>query len=130
MHVQSLSTCFVTDKVDQCRDFYTQYFGARPIFDSGWYLTLQFDGGQALSFIAPQEGMTAFTGAGVMLNVNVADVDAEAAKLESLGLTIAMPLEDHPWGDRGFAVVDPIGNSVYMYSDRPLSEEFLAFKLD
>ncbi len=36
----------------------------------------------------------------------------------------AMPLEDHPWGDRGFSVIDPIGNSVYVYSDREPSDEF------
>jgi len=35
-----------------------------------------------------------------------------------------MPLEDHPWGDRGFSVMDPIGNSVCIYSDREPSEEF------
>lgn len=29
-----------------------------------------------------------------------------------------------PWGDRGFSVIDPIGNSVYIYSDREPSEEF------
>jgi len=29
----------------------------------------------------------------------------------------------HPWGDRGFSVIDPIGNSEYIYSDREPSDE-------
>ena len=31
---------------------------------------------------------------------------------------------NHPWGDRGFSVIDPIGNSVYIYSDREPTDEF------
>jgi uncharacterized glyoxalase superfamily protein PhnB len=59
-----------------------------------------------------------------MLNFKVEDVDAEHARLMKAGLETAMPLEDHPWGDRGFSVIDPIGNSVYIYSDREPSYEF------
>ncbi|HHE31630.1 MAG TPA: glyoxalase [Chlorobaculum parvum] len=72
----------------------------------------------------PQEGMPVFGGEGVMLNFSVDDVDAEYARLTGAGLQTAMPLEDHPWGDRGFSVIDPIGNSVYIYSDREPSVEF------
>jgi hypothetical protein len=54
----------------------------------------------------------------------VDDVDAEHERLMAAGLETAMPLEDHPWGDRGFSVIDPIGNSVYLYSDREPSDEF------
>ncbi len=68
--------------------------------------------------------MPVFGGAGVMLNFKVDDVDSEYARLSQSGLTVAMPLEDHPWGDRGFSVTDPIGNSVYIYSDREPSDEF------
>lgn len=72
----------------------------------------------------PQENMPTFGGAGVMLNFKVDDVDAEYARLTESGLQAAMPLEDHPWGDRGFSVIDPIGNSVYIYSDREPADEF------
>ena len=72
----------------------------------------------------PQENMPTFGGAGVMLNFKVDDVNAEHTRLTKAGLQTAMPLEDHPWGDRGFSVIDPIGNSVYIYSDREPSDEF------
>ena len=80
--------------------------------------------GPEICFIQPQENTPVFDGKGVMLNFNVDDVDAEYSRLTKAGLQIAMPLEDHPWGDRGFSVIDPIGNSVYVYSEREPSAEF------
>ena len=77
----------------------------------------------------PQEGMPVFAGTGVMLNFKVDDVDAEHARLVEAGLKVAMPLEDHPWGDRGFSVTDPIGNSVYLFSDREPADEFKQYYL-
>ena len=59
-----------------------------------------------------------------MLNFKVDDVDSEYSRLTKEQLEVAMPLEDHPWGDRGFSVIDPIGNTVYIYSDREPSKEF------
>jgi uncharacterized glyoxalase superfamily protein PhnB len=41
-----------------------------------------------------------------------------------------MPLEDHPWGDRGFSIVDPIGTSIYIYADREPSEEYKKYVTD
>lgn len=80
--------------------------------------------GASIQFMEPQGDMPTYTGAGVTLNFSVEDVDKEYKRLMKAGLSEAMPLEDHPWGDRGFSVIDPIGNSVYFYSDREPSEEF------
>ncbi|PID27628.1 MAG: glyoxalase [Candidatus Cloacimonadota bacterium] len=78
----------------------------------------------------PQEGMSAFNGAGVMLNFKVKDADEEHKKLSESGLEIAIPLEDHPWGDRGFSIIDPIGNAVYIYSYREPTDEFKQYFKD
>lgn len=128
MKTKSLSTCFCTHEVDKCRDFYVDYFSSKIIFDCGWYLRLKIGGdGPELCFIQPQENMTTFSGTGVMLNFDVADVDSEYFRLSESGLKVAMPLEDHPWGDRGFSVIDPIGNSVYIYSLREPADAFKQF---
>lgn len=125
MKTNELSTCFCTDDVDACREFYTRYFSAKAIFDCGWYVNLCIDkNGSTIQFTQPQESMPTFGGAGVVLNFKVDDVDTEYSRLTESGLKIAMPLEDHPWGDRGFSVIDPIGNSVYIYSDREPTDEF------
>lgn len=126
MQTKELSTCFCTDKVDDCRDYYQKFFAAETVFDCGWYVTLKIGGqdGPEISFIQPQEGMPVFGGSGVMLNFKVDDVDSEHERLVKSELEIMMPIEDHPWGDRGFSVADPIGNSVYIYSDREPSADF------
>jgi uncharacterized glyoxalase superfamily protein PhnB len=125
MKTKELSTCFCTNEVDACREFYQLYFSAKPIFDCGWYINLRIGtDGPSLQFMQPQPGMPTFGGTGVMLNFKVDNVDAEHVRLTDAGLKTLMPLEDHPWGDRGFSVVDPIGNSIYVYSDREPSDEF------
>jgi len=125
MKTLELSTCFCTSGVRECRDFYQKYFSATVIFDCGWYLNLRIgQDGPSIQFMEPQGQMQAYAGAGVTLNFRVDDVDAEHARLAGAGLEMVMPLDDHPWGDRGFSVMDPIGNSIYVYSEREPSEEY------
>lgn len=125
MKTKELSTCFCTNDLDTCREFYKNYFSAEIIFDCGWYVNLCIGGdSHNIQFMHPQKDMPVFAGTGVMLNFKVDDVDAEHQRLTSAGLKTIMPLEDHAWGDRGFSVIDPIGNSIYIYSDREPSDEF------
>ncbi|MDR2154365.1 MAG: VOC family protein [Burkholderiaceae bacterium] len=124
MLVQSLSPCITTPKVEESRDFYVKHFAARITFDCGWYVNLEFGQGATLQFMAPQPGQPVCNPAGLTYNFRVADVDAEFRALTASGLTAIMPLEDHPWGDRGFAVQDPNGVVLYIYSDREPSAEF------
>ncbi len=59
-----------------------------------------------------------------MYNFLVENVDQEYQKLTDSGLTVIVPIEDHPWGDRGFAIQDPNGISLYIHSEREPGEEF------
>jgi uncharacterized glyoxalase superfamily protein PhnB len=125
MKAHSLSPCFCTTSVAACRDFYQQHLGARVTFDCGWYLNMTLGSqGASIQFMEPQGDMPVYTGAGVTLNIAVDDVDAEHKRLMAAGLSELMPLADHPWGDRGFSIADPIGNSVYIYSDREPAKDF------
>jgi uncharacterized glyoxalase superfamily protein PhnB len=125
MKTTELSTCFVTRHVDACREFYERHFSAKAVFDSGWYVNVRIgEDGPSMQFMQPREDMPEYSGNGVMLNFRVDDVDEEHRRLEAAGLQIVMPLEDHPWGDRGFSITDPIGNTLYIYSDRDPSDEF------
>ncbi|SDP68935.1 VOC family protein [Desulforhopalus singaporensis] len=125
MDITQLSSCFCTKNVGQCRDFYQKYLGAKITFDCGWYLNMVIGSqGATIQFMEPQGDMPVYAGVGVTLNFAVDDVDAEYQRLMAAGLSVVMPLEDHPWGDRGFSVTDPIGNSIYIYSDREPSDEF------
>ena len=121
----TLSPCITTDKVAESRDFYIKHFRAKVTFDCGWYLNLELGKETtSLQFMAPQSDQPLCNPAGLTYNFQVADVDAEYQSLMASGLTAIMPLEDHPWGDRGFAVQDPNGIVLYIYSEREASPEF------
>ncbi len=124
MQTQSLSPCITTAKVAESRDFYVKHFKARVTFDCGWYVNLELGQGASLQFMAPRLDQPACNPAGLTYNFRVADVDAEFRSLAASGLAAIMPLEDHPWGDRGFAVEDPNGIVLYIYSEREASDEF------
>jgi uncharacterized glyoxalase superfamily protein PhnB len=51
----------------------------------------------------------------------------EHERLIKLGNTPIMPLENHPWGDRGFAILDPNGITLYIYTTEEPSDEFKQF---
>ncbi|QHI69004.1 VOC family protein [Tichowtungia aerotolerans] len=126
MIVNTLSACIATEKVAESRDFYVKHFDAKVTFDCGWYVNLQFGKETSeLQFMAPQDpSPPACNPAGLIYNFSVDDVDAEYRRLTKAGLIPVMPLEEHPWGDRGFSIPDPNGVCLYIYSDREPSEEF------
>ena len=126
MKTSKLSPAFTTDKVVETRDFYIQYFGARVTFDCGWYVNLEFGNeSSTLQFMSPQQPEHQLcSGAGLIYNFAVENVDEEYERLTKAGLNVVVPLEDHPWGDRGFAVQDPNEISLYIYSEREPAEEF------
>jgi uncharacterized glyoxalase superfamily protein PhnB len=125
MFANSISACITTGKVQESRDFYVKHFGAKVTFDCGWYVNLQFGReSSTLQFMAPQPGQPLCSPAGLTYNFSVADVDAEYNLIVSVGLQPVMPLDDHPWGDRGFAIQDPNGVVLYIYSEREPNAEF------
>lgn len=124
MLANHLSPCITTDKVEESRDFYVRHLGAKVTFDCGWYVNLELGPDASIQFMTPQPGQPVCNPAGLMYNFSVTDVDAEFRTLAASGLTAVMPLEDHPWGDRGFAVQDPNGIMLYIYSEREPSPEF------
>ena len=106
------------------RDFYVKYFDAKVTFDCGWYIVLQINETE-LCFMSPQSPEHAlFEKKGLFYNFEVDDVDAEYLRLTGLGLTSVMPLEDHPWGDRSFSVLDPNEVAVYLYTPTEPTDEF------
>jgi len=126
MKAKEISPCIATDKVEESKEFYIKHFDAKVTFDCGWYVNLEFGrNGSTIQFMTPQQpGQPKCDGAGIIYNFSVEDVDLEHERLTGDGLRPVMPLEDHPWGDRGFAVQDPNGIILYIYSDREPNGEF------
>lgn len=128
MKINDLSITFHTRNIEECRDFYERYFGARLTFDCGWYITLRFTSDACreitLSFIHPDHSSAPMPQGGATLNLMVEDVDAQFEALQRAGIEFLREIADQPWGDRSFTLLDPTGNILYIYSSRPMSEEY------
>lgn len=124
----AISPCIVVADTQPAREFYPARFGAKIIFDCGWYLNMEFGkGGPTLQFMEPKmPEQTVFSG-GLTYNLRLAntdEVDAKHVEVTAAGLPVIMPLEDHDWGDRGFCTLDPYGVAVYVYADIEPTDEF------
>jgi uncharacterized glyoxalase superfamily protein PhnB len=126
MNTISVSAAFTTKNVEATRDFYVKYFGAKVTFDCGWYINLEFGNPcSTLQFMSVQQPHHKLSSSdGLMYNFKVNEVDAEHKRLSAAGLPVIIPLENHPWGDRGFGVQDPNGIALYVYQEMEPSAEF------
>ncbi|MDR2084478.1 MAG: VOC family protein [Bacteroidales bacterium] len=127
MKLKDLSITFHTDKIKECIDFYSKYFGATVAFDADWYvmIRLESDIPLFLSFQGHNGEMNRPQfGGGVTLNLSVEDVDVCYNQLKPLNLSFVEKITDHEWGDRAFSLLDPIGNLVYVYSERPIADKY------
>ncbi|MCY1739222.1 VOC family protein [Ensifer sp. SL37] len=127
MRPTTASPCITTTQIAASRDFYQTYFAARLTFDCSWYISLELGQGLSLQSMEPQQGQPVCNTEGLTYNFCVADVDGEYNRIRAAGLAPALPIEDHPWGDRGFAVKDPNGVLLYIYSNREPAPEFKPF---
>lgn len=105
----------VTDKLQECREFYVRFFGLSAIFEASWIVVMSSDGeAPAVAFMHPEHPSTPpdpapFRGDGMFLTLQVEDAAAEYSRLTAAGLSYALELKDEPWGQRRFAAVDPAG---------------------
>jgi catechol 2,3-dioxygenase-like lactoylglutathione lyase family enzyme len=114
-----LNAGIITPKLAESKDFYQKVLGCGVAFENDFYVLLHTPDGQtALSFLLPGHEsqqpifQTAFSGKGVYLTIEVDNVDAEYQRIKALGVDIAVPIRDEPWGDRHFAFYDPNGVGI------------------
>ena len=118
-----LHTGFITDKLEESKEFYVGNFGFEVQFESDWFVLLKV-GNSELAFMVPNHPsqrpvfQSQFNGKGAWVTLEVEDVDAEFERVKQLGIPIEIELRDEEWGDRHFAVVDPngIGVDVIIFS--------------
>ncbi|MBL8155201.1 MAG: VOC family protein [Anaerolineae bacterium] len=115
MQVKSFYPVLMTDQIAATRDFYVQHFGFQVVFEADWYVSLKTaDGRYELAFVQYQHDtvVEAYRKPvqGLLVNFEVADVDAEYARLiETAGLPLRRELLTEDFGQRHFATSDPNG---------------------
>ena len=116
MELQDSYPLITTSRLSEVRDFYTHWFAFEVGFESRWFLLLTSPGERpfSLAFMTPDHpsrppGPELFSGTGMVVTFQVADVAAEHARLVEGGLTMHYALHDEAWGQRRCMVRDPVG---------------------
>jgi catechol 2,3-dioxygenase-like lactoylglutathione lyase family enzyme len=116
--------CLITPQFDRMREFYRRLLHLEPKKFQEDYVEFQTPGAiislyeeasfaQTVQDYVPKPG----TG-GMMLELQVANVDQEFRRLHTLGFNknIIMPPTTFPWGNRSTYLRDPDGNLINLYS--------------
>jgi catechol 2,3-dioxygenase-like lactoylglutathione lyase family enzyme len=116
MELTSFYPVICTSRLAESRDFYTGLLGFEPTFEADWYVSLRRPGPPAYELALLDFAHPTLPAAhrapvrGLLLNFEVADVDAEWERLVASGpLTAALPLRSEDFGQRHFIVADPNG---------------------
>lgn len=114
--MKKLYPLLITNKLNECEQFYTDIFGFRTVFKQDWYIQLvHVQTGTELAFMIPnaenqpKELHAAFPGKGIVYSFEVDDATKEYDRLSKKNLDMIVPLTDEEWGQRHFIIRDPAG---------------------
>jgi catechol 2,3-dioxygenase-like lactoylglutathione lyase family enzyme len=116
MNIRRVVPNIASDKLDECRDFYTGLLGFQVAMDMGWIMTFVSPSNPTAQVSILREDASAPVVPHI--TVEVADVDAVHAEALRRGLDIVHPLTNEPWGVRRFFVKDPNGLVLNIASHR------------
>lgn len=114
MSVTSIYPVLLTDAVEAAARFYREHFGFAVTFESDWYVSLRRDRWELAVLDARHETVPAAVrgtrAGGVLVNIEVDEVDAEYERLVSNGgLDAVLPIRSEAFGQRHFIVRGPDG---------------------
>ncbi|MFC3711179.1 VOC family protein [Sphingoaurantiacus capsulatus] len=132
MRCTSFYPVVMTAAVAETAAFYVRHFDFQPLFEADWYVHLQSRADPAVNLAIldgrhptiPAAGRG--SAAGLLLNFEVEDCDAEYARLKSAGLPILLDIRDEDFGQRHFITADPNGVMIDIIKPIPPSAEFAA----
>lgn len=132
MQTKSFYPVLMSNQIAASKAFYMQHFGFEVTFEADWYVSLRTpDSRFELALVAPDHEtvVKAYQQpvAGLILNFEVEDADAEYARLiTQAGLPLKRELLTEDFGQRHFATVDPNGVLIDVIQIVPPSGEYAA----
>lgn len=131
MRITSWYPVIMTGDVAATTAFYVDHLDFRPLFTSDWYVHLQSVHDESVNLAVldgdhetiPESGRG--RAAGLLLNLEVEDVDAVHERLTAAGLPVLRPLRDEAFGQRHFITADPNGVLVDVITPIPPTGEFV-----
>lgn len=122
-----------TQNVAETAAFYVEHFGFTKTFEADWYVSLRHGTAPQYELAVldythdsvPQTGQRPV--AGLLLNFEVADVDAVYERLiQGARLPVLRDIRSEEWGQRHFITADPNGVMIDVITNIAASSEFSA----
>jgi len=113
--VNSLFPDICSHDLPACKVFYESLLELTTIFELDWYIQMQSSTDQNLqiAFVAQDHESVpdgyGFKPQGVIITVEMDDVDTVYRRARSRKIPIVQELKDEPWGQRHFMARDPNG---------------------
>ena len=130
MKPESIYPVIGTDKIAESRDFYIRHFDFESAFEAEWYVSLKSrenpDYELALLDYRHPSLPAAYRhpASGVIINFEVADVDAIYETLSEKGLPMLLELKSEEWGQRHFITRDPNGLLIDVIQNIPPADAY------
>lgn len=131
MRINSLYPVIMTEDLAKSKAFWTAHFPFSVAFDSEWYVSLKTDQQPTfeLALLDPDHPTVpeAFRGTfkgGIIINIEVDDVDTAYERLCKIGLPMHLPLRSEDFGQRHFITADPNGVLIDVIEIIPPTAEY------
>lgn len=129
MSVTSFYPVIMSDDVRAAASFYREVLGFEATFESDWYVSLRLDAFELAILAHNHETIPEGYGAlpqGVIVNLEVGDVDELYLQLSQACVEIIQELRDEAFGQRHFIVAAPDGVLLDIIQPVPPSEEYVS----
>lgn len=129
--MNSLFPDICSNAIEESKEFYMSLLGLEPVFAIDWYVQLQspFNKNLQIAFVRPDHASVPAgfrdSARGVIVTVEMDDVDALYQRARDLGCEIVVELRDEAWGQRHFMVRDPNGLLLDLVQMIEPTREFL-----
>jgi len=131
VRITSWYPVLMTGDVAGTAAFYVEHLDFRPLFTSDWYVHLQsvHDASVNLAVLDGDHATVPEVGrgraGGLLLNLEVEDVDAVHERVRVAGLPVLRSLRDEAFGQRHFITADPNGVLIDVITPIPPTGEFV-----
>ena len=131
MQPTSIYPVIGTTKIAETAAFYVEHFGFTITFEADWYVSMRHSTAPQYELAVldythasvPEAGQHSV--AGLLLNFEVDDVDAEYERLiKGARLPVLRDIRSEAWGQRHFITADPNGVLIDVITTIPPSKEY------
>lgn len=130
MNVTSMYPVLMSADVTAAADFYRSHFGFETTFTSSWYVSLRLGQWELAILEIGHPTIPAGYGdraaGGVLVNLEVEDVDAVHDRLVAGGLIPVLPLRSEEFGQRHAIFAGPDGVLIDIVTPIPPTGEYVA----